>query len=326
MSKIMIPVTKDPLGQLVESPDREKAKDIKSRNKIVCRNNIKDKLKEIITLNKIINCTSLNDLPDYDELKQCEQKRSELIEQIWKLYCEANEIEYIEPKEDKKVIDMTAEELEALLKAVNANRPQVTQTMNFNGPVGQQIAHVDKIEAHFDKDMKMEIAGAEEAEVVGAVVAQDGKSSEEMAETITTPLSTEDQTLLDRILGYVDCGDWQQPATADNVRLFLSTMFGGDMAKLDDEDAEKTRLFRSFFKDGRAGKDTGRVEVSMANILGYLMRNQLLDGSPTRVSNDFFGSDKLVNNINKGKKGEASQAFNSLIPLMDKYRERIIHK
>ena len=36
------------------------------------------------------------------------------------------------------------------------------QDLNFNAPIGQQIAHVDKIEAHFDKDMKMEIAGAEE--------------------------------------------------------------------------------------------------------------------------------------------------------------------
>lgn len=55
---------------------------------------------------------------------------------------------------------MTAEELAEVLKAVNANRPQ--QTMNFNAPIGQQIAHVDKIEAHFDKDMGMQIANADE--------------------------------------------------------------------------------------------------------------------------------------------------------------------
>ena len=40
---------------------------------------------------------------------------------------------------------MTAEELAEVLKTVNANRPQVTQTMNFNAPVGQAIAHVDAI-------------------------------------------------------------------------------------------------------------------------------------------------------------------------------------
>ena len=35
-------------------------------------------------------------------------------------------------------------------------------TVNFNAPVGQQIGHVDRIEAHFDKDMKMEILNAGE--------------------------------------------------------------------------------------------------------------------------------------------------------------------
>lgn len=33
----------------------------------------------------------------------------------------------------------------------------ITFTFNFNAPVGQQIAHVDKIEAHFDKDMTMQV-------------------------------------------------------------------------------------------------------------------------------------------------------------------------
>ena len=30
-------------------------------------------------------------------------------------------------------------------------------TFNFHGPVGQQISHVDKLEAHFDKDMSMQV-------------------------------------------------------------------------------------------------------------------------------------------------------------------------
>lgn len=30
-------------------------------------------------------------------------------------------------------------------------------TFHFHAPVGQQIAHVDKIEAHFDKDMSMQV-------------------------------------------------------------------------------------------------------------------------------------------------------------------------
>lgn len=31
-------------------------------------------------------------------------------------------------------------------------------TFNFNAPVGQNIAHVDHLEAHFDKDMTMQVA------------------------------------------------------------------------------------------------------------------------------------------------------------------------
>ena len=30
-------------------------------------------------------------------------------------------------------------------------------TFNFNAPVGQNIAHVDKLEAHFDKEMSMQV-------------------------------------------------------------------------------------------------------------------------------------------------------------------------
>ena len=34
-------------------------------------------------------------------------------------------------------------------------------TFNFHAPVGQQIAHVDKLEAHFDKDMTMQVVDTE---------------------------------------------------------------------------------------------------------------------------------------------------------------------
>ena len=52
---------------------------------------------------------------------------------------------------------MTHEEMTELLKLMNESRPKITQTFHFNAPIGQQIAHVDKIEAHFDKDMTMQV-------------------------------------------------------------------------------------------------------------------------------------------------------------------------
>ena len=45
-------------------------------------------------------------------------------------------------------------------------------TFNFNAPVGQNIAHVDTLEAHFDKDMTMQVIDAkavEEPSVMPAV-------------------------------------------------------------------------------------------------------------------------------------------------------------
>ena len=57
---------------------------------------------------------------------------------------------------------MTKEEKAEMLELMNSCRPNITQTMNFNAPIGQHISHVDKIEAHFDKDMNMVVSHAEE--------------------------------------------------------------------------------------------------------------------------------------------------------------------
>lgn len=63
---------------------------------------------------------------------------------------------------------MTSEEIEQLIRAASEAKTQVTQTMNFYAPVGEQIAHVDKIEAHFDKDMNMQVANSGEVKVAPA--------------------------------------------------------------------------------------------------------------------------------------------------------------
>lgn len=83
---------------------------------------------------------------------------------------------------------MTAEELAEVLKSVNANRPQ--QTLNFNAPVGQQIAHVDRIEAHFDKGMGMQIANADE---VSKQEGQNGNPSADDAVTNRDTISPQEE-------------------------------------------------------------------------------------------------------------------------------------
>ena len=44
-----------------------------------------------------------------------------------------------------------------------SNEKTINFTFNFNAPVGQNIAHVDHLEAHFDKDMTMQVVDTKEA-------------------------------------------------------------------------------------------------------------------------------------------------------------------
>lgn len=39
------------------------------------------------------------------------------------------------------------------------DKPTIQQTFNYYAPIGQQIAHVDKIVAHFDKNMGIKVDG-----------------------------------------------------------------------------------------------------------------------------------------------------------------------
>lgn len=133
-------------------------------------------------------------------------------------------------------------------------------------------------------------------------------------------LSDNDRTTLTHVCALLEKGDWQKPATFDNVSQFISTLFGEDTKMLSAEDKEQTRDVRDFFKKGRGE----RVVISTANIVGFLMRYQLIGGGALNVSKTIFGNDDQVNNINKGKNGDASKAFTKLEPLLDKYRKKII--
>lgn len=45
----------------------------------------------------------------------------------------------------------------------NDDKRQMNFTFNFNGSVGQNIAHVENMTVHFDKDMNMQVAMVENA-------------------------------------------------------------------------------------------------------------------------------------------------------------------
>ena len=136
-------------------------------------------------------------------------------------------------------------------------------------------------------------------------------------------LSEQNSKILEEIIALVNRGDWKSPATTENVELFFRTLFGCEKSKLDKEDVEEANKFVSFFKIGRTGEND-RVNISFANMVGYFIKNSLLDNSPKIANQQFFGDEDLVNNINKGKNGGGSAQFKKLIPLLDKYRKRII--
>lgn len=136
-------------------------------------------------------------------------------------------------------------------------------------------------------------------------------------------LSEKDSKILEEIIALIYRGEWKLPATTENVELFFRTLFGCEKSKLDKEDVEEAKKFVSFFKIGKTGENS-RVNISFANMIGYFINNSLLDNSPKKVSQQFFKNENLVNNINKGKNGGGSAQFKGLIPLMDKYRKRII--
>lgn len=136
-------------------------------------------------------------------------------------------------------------------------------------------------------------------------------------------LTEQDSKILNEIFTLVNKGDWKSPATTEKVGLFFTTLFGCEKNLLDKEDVEEAKKFKDFFKRGRSGGNS-RVVISFANMVGYFMKNGLLVDSQKKVNNDFFKNEDLTNNINKGKSGGGSKDFNSLIPLLDKYRKRII--
>ena len=54
-------------------------------------------------------------------------------------------------------------------------------TFNFHGPIGQQIAHVDKLETHFDKDMSMQVVDTD------AMMNTDEMEAPSLPEILCTP-------------------------------------------------------------------------------------------------------------------------------------------
>lgn len=125
-------------------------------------------------------------------------------------------------------------------------------------------------------------------------------------------LSEIDNEILNRLLKYANKVDWEAPATCDKAKQFIEELFG-------------VQEFRAFFKEGSGGHDGDRVVVAFANVLGFMKRYKLVSGGPKNISVKVFDNDNMVNNINHGKKGDASQAFRNLESILEDYRKKIFN-
>lgn len=210
---------------------------------------------------------------------------------------------------------MTNEELTHLINAAASARPAITQTLNFNAPIGQQIAHVDCIEAHFDKDMGMNVVQADDT---AAPLPRTHERTDPAApSTVLTPPRRE---ALGRLLRWMDRAPWTAPASPAGVRHFLLTVLGaeGGSPLTGSDPRLSARLWR-LMEHGRGD----RLEITAMNLTGYFVgRRMLPSGSPALAKAIFgTGSQEKYCNINKGNPDcqSLSQGFGEVLPLLDKY-------
>lgn len=152
------------------------------------------------------------------------------------------------------------------------------------------------------------------------------ESRDVMVNTSKSELSEADKVELKEMQEILSKGRWNIPASKTKAAAFVEVLYGAKPEQLDSEDIELSTEFRKFFRVGKGSRYFSRLQVSVANVIGYLMECGYLDKSPQQLSKDFFANEGNKNNINKGKEGLRSETFNKLIPFMDKYRVRIIEK
>ena len=133
------------------------------------------------------------------------------------------------------------------------------------------------------------------------------------------------QSKLDEIIGILQKGDWKLPATADNVKLLLNTVFGKDTSLLDEGDIDECEKMWALVEGGK-GKD--RKVIVSAKLAGFMGReeNLMKNDGPKAISDELFGKhNSQVSAINKGKLG-CSNDFDAVIPFLKKYIDKIIRK
>lgn len=146
-----------------------------------------------------------------------------------------------------------------------------------------------------------------------------GEQSEDNNETSLNPAR---QSKLDEIISILRKGNWKQPATADNVEQLMNTVFGKDTSLLEEGDETLCKKMWSFAEKGGGNRSV----IVPAKLAGYFKLENLIIGGPKAISDDLFGkNNNQVNFINKGQPG-CSNDFDTVIPFLKKYIDKIIRQ
>ena len=136
-------------------------------------------------------------------------------------------------------------------------------------------------------------------------------------------ISVARQSKLDEIIGILQKGKWKEPATSENIALFLNTVFGQELSLLEESDKPLCDKMWALVEGGRGD----RMKIVPANLAGFFSEENLLSGSSKEISNDLFENEDQTNNINKGNSNySSSESFCDVVPFLKKYISKIIRK
>ena len=134
-------------------------------------------------------------------------------------------------------------------------------------------------------------------------------------------LSPSRQRIIEKLLLYVDKGDWILPVNSGRIKDYLKTILGASDECMATEDWKASANLWKLLEQGRGD----RIVVVMQNLIGYFVYcGWLPKGSPA-LNKTFFGNEDGYSNIDKGNPNGSgmSEGFKRVLPVLEKYKSLV---
>lgn len=136
-------------------------------------------------------------------------------------------------------------------------------------------------------------------------------------------LSDSRKEILTNIESLVDNGNWEDPASNDNIKAFLRQVLGIGTQMLTPEEEIMSNILWDLFETGQGD----RKRITFQNLIGYFAHYGYLPSNmgAEKLNKAFFANKaKIYQNINKGTPGNDNMPprFKQILPLLDKYRPK----